>query len=237
MWPFQTTRRNLVFAEFDPGGRLYHLPFRITTDAKVRDSFGCSDRGVQDPESRVQGKKQDHLDLWRAVFCLCKDFIGSILWDMSLERSAGELPDFQESPLPGSRLTHSNAQEVRQRQQNVCKDEQRPKFWLKSEGTRKHTRLRSRHRCPGKSTEILSEQAGMGLGRAWRTRKASAGISSAKETLGKMLACCWMVQGTWWQRTQKRLTSFTSVSTSKAFRNSRPLESVWKFKERKFYPW
>lgn len=56
MWPFQTTGKNLVFAEFDPRGRLYNVLFRITTDVKIRDSFGCSDGGVQGPERRVQGK-------------------------------------------------------------------------------------------------------------------------------------------------------------------------------------
>lgn len=159
---------------------------------------------------------------------------------MSLERSAGELPGFQESPLPGSTLTDSKVREVRQWQQNVYKDEQRPKLWLKSEAKRKHTRLRSRHRCPGKSIEMLSEQAGIRLGRVWRTtRKASAGLSSARERLGNMLAewlnVGWMVQRTWWQRTQKSLISFTSVFNNKAFRHSRSLQLLWKFRERKFY--
>lgn len=129
-------------------------------------------------------------------------------------------------------------QEVRQRQKNIFKDKQRPKFWLKSEGKRKHTRLRSRHKCPGKSVEMLSEQAGIKLVRAWRTTsKAPAGISSARERLGSTLACCWMIHGTWWQRTQKRLTSFTSVFNNKAFRNSRPLQLLWKFRDKKYYPW
>ena len=38
-------------------GDFNHPPVRITTDVNIRDSLGYSDGGIQDPESRVQGKK------------------------------------------------------------------------------------------------------------------------------------------------------------------------------------
>lgn len=41
-------------------GDFNHLPVTVTADVKVRDSLSCSHGGVQDPESRVQDKKQDH---------------------------------------------------------------------------------------------------------------------------------------------------------------------------------
>lgn len=62
------------------------------------------------------------LDLWRPDFGLFRDLLGRIPRDMALERSPGELPDFQESAPP---LTHTKVQEVRQGQREACKDEQK----------------------------------------------------------------------------------------------------------------
>lgn len=41
-------------------GDFNHPSVRITKGVKIRDNRGRSDGGVQNPESRVQGNKQDH---------------------------------------------------------------------------------------------------------------------------------------------------------------------------------
>lgn len=44
--------------------------------------------------------------------------------DYLKERGSGDLVNFQGSPYPSSRIVHSNEQEIKERWQRTCTDEQ-----------------------------------------------------------------------------------------------------------------
>ena len=92
-------------------------------------SCDCSDHEMV--EFRIlQGRRRAKsriatLSFRRADFGLLWDPSGRILWDTVPKRRSiqEELVDFQKSP-PSSRLVHPDKQEVKQRWQEACIDEQ-----------------------------------------------------------------------------------------------------------------
>jgi len=107
-----------------------------------------------------------------------------------------------------------------------------------------HTRHGSRVRWHGRNIEMLSECAGIGLGKAkpawswiwsgmWRTtRKAPTGKSAVRKSR-EMWAFCWRRQRTWWHRTRKWprysvSASVQSLLVKLTFRNPRALRPVGK---------
>ena len=122
---------------------------------------------------------------------------------------------FQGSLPPSSRLVHLNEQEIKQRWRWSCMDEQG--------APDKNSNVKREHRRAGSEDRWL-EYRGMGLAKPkptwglirWGTcRSASCSHSdvTAGSRLWKMWACCWMGQGTWRQRTRKRMQYLEPSST------------------------
>ncbi|GAB0187151.1 hypothetical protein GRJ2_001180400 [Grus japonensis] len=102
----------------------------LVGNVKLKGSLGCSDHEMMEFKilraARKVHSKLTTLDFGRADFGLFRDVPGRVPWDRALEgrRDPRKPVCIQGSPPPSSGAMYPNKEEVRQKHQEACMDEQ-----------------------------------------------------------------------------------------------------------------
>ncbi|GAB0182327.1 hypothetical protein GRJ2_000698000 [Grus japonensis] len=102
----------------------------LVRNVKLKGSLGCSDHEMVEFKilraERRAHSKLGTLDFRRADFGLFRDLLSRVPWDKALEGRRGprKLVSIHESPPPSSGAIHPKKEEVKQKCQEACMDEQ-----------------------------------------------------------------------------------------------------------------
>lgn len=101
---------------------------KLVRDVMVGGSLACSDHEMMDVSILTEGNKANGsiitLDFTRTDSDLFRELVGNCSIWFWREEGPKKLDDFQGSGSPSSRMGHAHMQEVKQRQQEACLDEQ-----------------------------------------------------------------------------------------------------------------